>query len=227
MEQDGLETKRGSFLYRERIKSTAGILLKNGAEVVGVALVHYRRNKRFIYHDKSIMETFSSIAAMSLKNLRLLKTMATIEFVADDCDQIFAEIIKRAVLVTSANRGIISGVDETKGETVVLAIYPHDADVNTDFLRMDIDQGVTGSLIKNLHPILVPDFRVEPDYKPFFPDLASALCFPIVDNKKVIGLINLESRRINWFKDLELQIMKSLANQALIAMKFCVTKFNK
>jgi GAF domain-containing protein len=194
---------------------------------VGIALIHYRRHRRFSQHDKSIMETFSSIAAMSLKNLRLLKAMAAIEFLPGNCSHIFAEIIKRAVLVTGANRGSIREVDEHKGETIVLAIYPDDASVNADLLKMDIHQGITGTAIKNLRPIIVPDLRTEPNYKPFFPDLASALCYPIVDNKKVVGVINLESRRTNRFKDLELQIMKSLANQALVAMKSCAAESNR
>ena len=218
--EDGLEKKRFSTLYGEEIKSTAGVLLRIGSEVLGAAFVHFRRNKRFSLQEKSIMKTFSSIAAMSMKDLRLLQALSSLKYITNDYKQILYEIIKRAVLITGANMGSIRRVDYAKAETVVLVIYPKNAEVNETYMRMQIEDGITGIVIKSKQPIIVYDVLQNEKHKAFFTHTRSAICVPLVDRNEVLGVINIESRRKKTFSDRDIKIMTSLAGQAITAINF-------
>lgn len=59
------------FVVRERIKSSAGVLLKVREEVVGVMFVNYRRLHHFSHEDKRIIEALASAAAIAINNQRL------------------------------------------------------------------------------------------------------------------------------------------------------------
>jgi signal transduction histidine kinase len=70
-------------------------------------------------------------------------------------------------------------------------------------------------------PLLVPDVRAEPRYF-LWPDDAktrSELAVPLQSKSGVIGVLNVESDRLNAFDDSDLTVLQSLANQATIAIE--------
>ena len=62
------------YVERERIKSAAGILLRVGAEIVGVMFVNYRTRHEFTPEERRLIETFASAAAIGIYNARLFNT---------------------------------------------------------------------------------------------------------------------------------------------------------
>ncbi len=62
--------KGSSFVTREKIKSSAGLLLKVRDEVVGVMFVNYRYPHLFLDREKQIIETFASSAAIAIQDAR-------------------------------------------------------------------------------------------------------------------------------------------------------------
>jgi hypothetical protein len=59
-----------SFVERERIESSAGILLKVGQETVGVMFVNYRRHHGFSNEEKNLIDILASSAAIAIKRRR-------------------------------------------------------------------------------------------------------------------------------------------------------------
>jgi two-component system sensor histidine kinase AtoS len=55
---------------REGIKSSAGLLLKVGNEVVGIMFVNYRSPQLFLDREKQIIETFANSAAIAIQDAR-------------------------------------------------------------------------------------------------------------------------------------------------------------
>lgn len=64
------KSKGLGFTDREGIKSSAGLLLTAGDEIVGVMFVSYRTFHSFGERDKQIIETFASGAALAIQDAR-------------------------------------------------------------------------------------------------------------------------------------------------------------
>lgn len=62
--------KGQGFVTREGIKSSAGLLLKVGEEVVGVMFVNYRSPHPFHMREKQIIETLANSAAIAIQDVR-------------------------------------------------------------------------------------------------------------------------------------------------------------
>lgn len=62
--------KGPGFVERESIKSSAGLLLKVGEEIVGAMFVNYRSSHEFGDEEKRIIETFANSAAIAMQDAR-------------------------------------------------------------------------------------------------------------------------------------------------------------
>ena len=60
----------GDFVEREKIVSSAGILLKARKEVVGVMFINYRRRRDFSTTDRRLIENLASFAAIAIHTAR-------------------------------------------------------------------------------------------------------------------------------------------------------------
>ncbi|MEO1558487.1 MAG: HAMP domain-containing sensor histidine kinase, partial [Cyanobacteria bacterium J06632_19] len=67
---------------------------------------------------------------------------------------------------------------------------------------------------------LVPDVQHEPLYKPFFKNTRSELCVPLLDKDRgLLGVLNVESTRVDAFDKRDQRRLEALANQVVIALK--------
>ena len=62
--------KGPGFVEREDIKSSAGLLLKVGDEIVGVMFINYKSQHEFPDREKQIIETFANVAAIAIQDAR-------------------------------------------------------------------------------------------------------------------------------------------------------------
>jgi signal transduction histidine kinase len=67
--------KRRRFVEREKVKSSAGILLKVRDEVMGVLFANYRRPHQFADDERNSIELFASQAAIAILNARLYEDL--------------------------------------------------------------------------------------------------------------------------------------------------------
>ena len=63
-----------TYVEREQIKSSAGIILQVGGEIVGLMFVNYRTRHEFTQDERRLIETFASAAAIGVYNVRLFST---------------------------------------------------------------------------------------------------------------------------------------------------------
>jgi len=81
--------------------------------------------------------------------------------------------------------------------------------------------GITAWVAATGRPLLAPDVSKDPRYR-FLPDSSetrSELAVPLLAKTGVIGVLNVESDRVNAFDETDVQILQSLANQAAIAIE--------
>lgn len=85
-------------------------------------------------------------------------------------------------------------------------------------LPLDGDRGITVRAAKTGRPVLVPDISREEAYVEFGENMASELVVPIKIGDKVLGVLNVESRRLNDFNEKDQELLEILASHAATAI---------
>ncbi len=216
-----------SFAKREKIKSAVGILLRVEEEIVGIMFINYRRFHDFTSDEKQIIETLASSAAIAIKNQRWLTTLSDIEneiVTTLNQEKLLSLIVHRAVQITGADVGDILRLDYDKKEIIIETGYPPEFEVlDEQWSRLEIGEGITGLVAKDRKAIIVDDVNNDSHYKDYYKgyycNIQSELCVPLLDQKNVLGVLNVESRTKNAFTQRDLARLKILANQAVIAIQ--------
>ncbi|MEM7726113.1 MAG: GAF domain-containing protein [Cyanobacteria bacterium P01_A01_bin.45] len=219
-------SKESNFINDEKIKSTAGILLRVGQEVIGVLFINYRHHHVFSDNEKQIIDIFASSAAIAIKNQRWLKVLQEVdrEIIATlDQKELLKRIARKVAQVSAAEFGQIRLLDLSSQELVIQAIYPEDAPINEEWYRLSVQEhgeGITGWVANHRQSKLISDVQLEPLYKPFFKNIRSELCVPLLDKDRgLLGVLNVESTLINAFDKRDQRRLEALANQVVIALQ--------
>ena len=93
-------------------------------------------------------------------------------------------------------------------------------------LPLEGDKGITVKAAKTKRPVLIPDVTKEPAYVKSLPRIRSELAVPIKIRNKVLGVINIESRRLNAFDKQDLELLEILAAHAAVAINGLKEKEN-
>ena len=82
-------------------------------------------------------------------------------------------------------------------------------------------QGITGWVAHSGEPLLVPDLSQESRYfaVPEASEMQSELAVPLKTKERVIGVLHVQSDRLNAFDQSDLALLQSLAHQAAIAIE--------
>jgi PAS domain S-box-containing protein len=87
-------------------------------------------------------------------------------------------------------------------------------------LRLPLNgkRGITVKVAKTGRPVLVPDIRKERAYVEIMPGICSELDVPIKIGHKVLGVLNVESKRLNAFDEKDQKLLEILASHAATAI---------
>jgi len=220
-------TKEDSFVKRENVKSTAGILLKVGQETVGTLFINYRHHHFFSDSDHQIIDILASSAAVAIKNQRWLDTLNEVDrdiISTFDQNKLLAKIVRKAVQITAADLGEIRLLDLGTQELVMKARFPENAEIDERWNRTSVrngGEGITGWVANNRKSRIV--YNVDEErliYKPFFTDAKSELCVPLLnEDGGIIGVLNVESIRISGFDGRDQKRLEALADLVVVAIR--------
>jgi GAF domain-containing protein len=215
--------KREPFVKRERIKSSAGILLDVGGEVVGTMFINYRRHHQFSEAETKIIETLAAEAAVAVKNRRFLETLLYVDrelITTIDLRKLLDSIVQRAVQITGADRGDIRRLDPVTRELVMRAKHPLDAPFDPEYSRIPLGAGITGWVAAHRESLLVNEVAQDDRYLAYSPDTLSELAVPLLDaNRQILGVLNVESAVQGAFDRMDQRRLEGLANQAVLAIQ--------
>lgn len=216
------------FAGREKIRSVAGILLKVDEDTVGVMFINYRRSHSFSIEEQQMIDTLASSAANAIKSQRWLQTLSDIDheiITTLDQDTLLKLIVKRAVRITGGDLGVIRRLEPDSQELVALTHHPANEPVVETWNRIRLDQGVAGWVAQHRQTALVNNVRQDDRYKAYFENAYSELCVPLLDqNAGVIGVLSVESRRLDAFRQRDLYRLEVLADLAVLAIQNVETK---
>jgi sigma-B regulation protein RsbU (phosphoserine phosphatase) len=85
--------------------------------------------------------------------------------------------------------------------------------------EIPIGQGLVGHAAEHKHAVLVPDVSKDPRYIKLNPETRSELAVPLIYQDKVIGVLDLEHTRRNFFTEDHKRTVTTLAAQVAIAIE--------
>ncbi|WP_263409275.1 SpoIIE family protein phosphatase [Terriglobus tenax] len=80
-------------------------------------------------------------------------------------------------------------------------------------------QGIIGTAAQERMPILVPDVRKDPRYIAYHPETRSELAVPLVYKDQIIGVLDVEHTRSNYYNEDHQRTFTTLAGQVAIAIE--------
>ena len=85
--------------------------------------------------------------------------------------------------------------------------------------RTPLTRGITGKVASSGHALRVADISQSSAYEVFTPSTRSELCVPIKTGKQIIGVINAESSKEDFFTDGDERLLNTIAGQVAIAIE--------
>jgi len=229
------ETARGRrevFVAREKIRSSAAVPLQLRDETVGVMFVNYRSEQCFDENQRRLIETFANYAAIAIQNARaferrVIQLEASTEIdraiTSLDPTAVLGKILSAALQIIGVHDGNIVLVDES-GEYLESPIVLQSAEWkpgSPEKFKIG-EMGVTGWVAKHKKTARIPDVHAEKwkgIYVEVLPHTRSELVVPLLDDRgELLGVINLESPRLNAFSDEDQRLLEALSKQAVIAI---------
>ena len=84
--------------------------------------------------------------------------------------------------------------------------------------NVTLGEGIIGRAAQQRTPLLVPDVRKDPRYIVANPEVRSELAVPLIYKGKVIGVIDLEHTRVNYYNEDHQTTLSTLAAQVAISI---------
>jgi phosphoserine phosphatase RsbU/P len=85
--------------------------------------------------------------------------------------------------------------------------------------QIPLGRGIVGYAAQHKQPVLAPDVSKDPRYIEANPETRSELAIPLIYKDKVIGVLDIEHTRRNYFTEDHVRIMTTMAAQVAIAIE--------
>jgi Nif-specific regulatory protein len=135
-----------------------------------------------------------------------------------DPDGLLELILDRCIQISGAESGSLMLINDKEGVLNVITTRGMNPKLMSEF-RLKIGQGITGMAVSTGKGKVVNDIRKDPDYIKVKEDILSELVAPMIVEGSVIGVISLDSNRLNAFTQDMFDIVTVLANQAAQVFK--------
>jgi sigma-B regulation protein RsbU (phosphoserine phosphatase) len=206
-------------------------VLRRG-KLLGVATaLNKLGGKGFDGHD---LEVFSSLAdqiAVALENSRLFsrlkkKTLET-EILLEvekslssslNLSELLELILDSLSKVVRYDAGAIFLIDREKGEIEHIKTRGFDPALEPD-LHLKIGEGLAGWAAETQRSLIVPDVKNDSRYVEARVETRSEMVVPIISQRRIIGVFNLESDQPNAYGQEDLELLEAFASLAAISLE--------
>jgi len=226
-------TPLGGFLG-EGTRSLLVLPLASGANLRALVFIHQKESIRFSLTEIELARTLTNQASIALENARLFQsTLTTAERFSIlnqasyqvganlDPEQIYTAVHQAAQRLMPVESFVISLLDEETNE--VEGVYLVDGDKRSPVTRIPLDQGFSGRVITTGEPLLLHGADTVEAMggvvygKSDTP--LSILAVPMTLSGRTVGMLSAQSYQPNVYSEDDLQILGTLANQAVVAIQ--------
>ncbi|MBN1385530.1 GAF domain-containing protein [Candidatus Woesearchaeota archaeon] len=208
---------------------------------LGALNIYTKRSRRFNDDEKSLLTILASQAAVAIENAKLystvkrdterLKSLLEISHAMSSTlrlDKVLNIILDRALRLLGGRR---TAILLRKGSYLMtVASDGYDTSVMSR-IRLRIGEGITGWVAKKGLPLVINDVDKDKRYIRASPDTKSEAAVPLFVHNKLIGVLNVESDRLNEFEG-KLSELQVLGNSVAMSIENArlyhkVDNFNK
>jgi sigma-B regulation protein RsbU (phosphoserine phosphatase) len=86
-------------------------------------------------------------------------------------------------------------------------------------LKIPVGQGITGTAARTGHPVRVSDVSQDPRYINAIDSVRSELAVPLIFRGKIVGVLDIQSRHLDYFTRDQQNILAVLANRIAVAIE--------
>lgn len=148
-----------------------------------------------------------------LTRLRALYKISNILATTQRSDTVLRLILREAVRVTHATSGSLILIDRFHS-VLNIKISENLNAAAANRLKLKLGEGVTGWVAKTGKPLLVGDVRRSRHYVSLKSDVQSELAVPLIIGGEVVGVINVDSNRLNAFTPADKDLLIAVAAQS-------------
>jgi len=134
-----------------------------------------------------------------------------------DLDRIMANVAERVKEVIPYDLiAILLYSERQRGLSIRYAIGHREEIVRS--LVLPLGEGITGAAAASRQPILVPDVRSDPRYLTALDAVQSELAVPMLARGKLVGVIDLQSTRLNAFREQDRSLLQLIASRVAVSV---------
>ncbi|MBN2367206.1 MAG: GAF domain-containing protein, partial [Calditrichaeota bacterium] len=160
---------------------------------------------------------YSEVEKKSLQNQLLVEIGKKISS-SLDLNEVLESIIESINQLVNYDAGGIFLIDDKARVLRRMVTRGYDKKL-LDKLSLKLDLGIYGWVIQNKTASIINDVTNDPYYYPVRNNTASQLTVPLLSGEKVLGVMALESNRINHFTPADKELLLTFAGQAVIAIE--------
>ena len=202
--------------------------------------------KPFTPDQIALVETFAAQAVIAIENVRQFREVQTrlerekatseilsvISLSRDDVRPVFDVVLEMAARLSGAPFACLFLANPERTHLAIPAYYGTRSKfvdlINDDPLPLDPSQALTAQAIVEKRPIQIADFSDTPIYRAGQPQRVHAvevegvrtvLAVPLLGGDEAIGVIFLYRREVALFKEDEIALVQTFAQQAVIAIE--------
>ncbi len=163
-----------------------------------------RKNKVRFAERAELLDFLLEVANATQDTLDLDRLLANV-----------AEIVKE--VLPSQIFAILLYNDREKGLRIRYSIGHREEVVKN--LLVPLGEGITGIAAKTKQPILVGDVSTDPRYLSVFDAVRTELAVPMIARGKLVGVIDIQSTKLNAFSDYDRTLLQLIASRVAIAIE--------
>lgn len=217
---------------KEGFRTVASFPLVSRGKVLGAFFAGTREVRGFSQQDIDLITSIGQQIGVAIENAHLFKAVqrraeqfkviselgrrVTSILAVDELLNQMVVLIQEAFNYYLVEIGLVDG-----DEVVYRAGVGGPWAKNFESFRLKVDRKtITGWVVTEGEPIMVPDVRQEPRYVRIKDTLTlSELVVPIKSKDRVIGVLNVESDRAEAFDESDMAVLRALGDQAAIAIE--------
>ena len=215
---------------KERTKSELAVPIKSGQQVIGVLDIQSDELDAFDEIDVAAMETLSTQVATAFENARLYEEaqQRVTEF------SVLYDVATAGTTSLNVDEILQHSLDALRGalrpdDTAILLVKPETGELvirawtgfpgGPTLMRRQIGVGIPGWVVQTGEPVLLADVSQDDRYHACDADTGSELCVPLRVGERIIGALNLESRRLAAFSEDDLRLVSTLAGNLAVLIE--------
>ena len=214
----------------DAVRSELAVPMVARGRVVGVIDIQSTRLNAFTEEEQGIVELIASRVAMAIDNARLYRrvvrqnrTLQTLSAIAQEFSSILeldpllrkiAEQVRKLI-----NYDALSLLLLEPAESMLKDYISVRYDQRVRLNNIPLGRGIVGAAAESKKPVLVPDTSKDPRYIPGNPGIQSEVAVPLMVQKRVMGVLDLESEQLNYFTEEHVRTLSLLAPQVATAIE--------